>query len=83
MKKPLLKVYITAPYYNPFDVAFVSKEQKIIDINNKEYKTNVFYKYIYDSVQDIIINININFPNYKKIYYFNDVKVKNILWMGN
>jgi hypothetical protein len=83
MKKPLLKVYINAPYYNPFDVLFVSKNNKIIDVNNKEYKQQIFYKYIYDSINEIINELNNNFENYKIFYYFNNKKIKNNIWIDS
>ena len=83
MKKPLLKVYITAPYFDPFNVEFVSNKVMIFDKNNKAYKTNIIYKYIFESVKDIIFDINVNFLNYKLLYYFNGKKVKNDLWMDN
>jgi hypothetical protein len=83
MKKPLLKVYINSPYYNPFDVLFVSKNNKIIDVNNKEYKQQIFYKYIYDSINEIINELNNNFENYKIFYYLNNKKIKNNIWIDS
>jgi hypothetical protein len=80
MKKPLLKVYITAPYYNPFDLIFVCNEKNlIIDNKNKEYKTNSFYKFIYESVDEIVFELNYRFKNkYKIIFYFNNKKIKQL-----
>jgi hypothetical protein len=77
-KKPVLKVYFDSPKYNPFDVYFVfNKDKYINNIYGDKVQTNIKYKYIYEHIYEIIIDLQNDFAyKYKlKFYRYQNKKI--------